>query len=79
MTQVFVTLTKDMRPWRENDRVAIPLELAEKLVEAGEGKDLGTFPDDKPYHKPTAVERLTGTLTLGANRGGSFKTKGKIT
>lgn len=39
-----VTLTRDMKPWREGDSAALPDELADKLIKAGEAKDPRPYP-----------------------------------
>ena len=45
---VTVTLTKDMRPWREGDPIHVSDTLARKLVDEGSAKDPRTFPEGKP-------------------------------
>lgn len=69
-----VTLTRDLRPWRENDRVPVPDDVADRLVADGDATDPGVFPEGaQPPQKPTVIERITGTLKLPAGR---YKTKG---
>lgn len=34
-----VTLTRDLRPWRQGDRVPLPDTLADELVQAGDAAD----------------------------------------
>lgn len=34
-----VTLTRDLRPWRQGDRVPVPDDLAATLVEGGDATD----------------------------------------
>lgn len=45
---VTVTLTKDMRPWREGDDVHLADDAARRLIDSGEAKDPRTFPEGKP-------------------------------
>jgi len=73
----WVTLTRDMKPWRENDRVPVPDELADSLVAEGAGKNLGSFPDDGPIEdKPTVTEKVREVLHLPPK--GKLKIKGRV-
>lgn len=72
MKMTSVTFTRDLRPWRENDRVPVPSELAETLVASGEARDPEPFPPGSEPAKKTVVERVTETLRLPAGR---YKTK----
>jgi hypothetical protein len=71
-----VTLTKDLRPWRKNDRVPVPDALADKLVAEGDAVNPEPFtaaharPGAEVNSKPRpslperAVRRVRETLRL---------------
>ena len=65
----FVTLTKDLRPWRANDRVPVPDALADELVALGDAKDPEWFTPDVglplPTKKTPTVERVLGAVKEG--------------
>jgi len=48
-----VTLLRDMKPWRAGDSPALPDDLAQKLIEAGEAKD------PRPYSGSAPAQHLS--------------------
>ncbi len=65
-----VTLTRDLRPWRENDRVPVPDKLADELVETGDARDPEVFHslDDNPSVAERVKNTLRETLRLPPGR-----------
>lgn len=70
-----VTLTCDMRPWRANDRVPLPGDLADRLVASGEAVNPEPFgPQPEPATALGRVaEKVREKLTLPR---GTYKAKG---
>lgn len=61
-----VTLTRDMRPWREGDSVPLPDDVAEALLATGEAKDARPFPDGATPAETTRRGPVRRYLTKGA-------------
>lgn len=76
-----VTITRDMRPWRAGDRVAIQDdELVNKLVKDGEAKDPGPYPPSDVAPDPNSVgasdSKPSGRPILSRPRGYSTRKRG---
>ncbi|ANM12052.1 hypothetical protein [Rhizobium sp. N324] len=63
-----VTLTQDMRPWRDGDDIHVDDKLARSLVENGEAKDLRPF-------NPAGEKYEDRSMRAGGGKQG-YKTKG---
>lgn len=42
--RTIVTLTKALRPWGAGDKAVLPIDVADRLVKAGEAHDPRPFP-----------------------------------
>lgn len=58
-----VKMTKSMRPYGAGDSAALPDDLAEKLIAAGEAEDSGPFPP------PDVAPRVAVAAPLPPHKG----------
>ena len=54
-----VTLTRDMRPWRDGDDIHVPDDVAGTLIAAGEARDARPFPPGSEVKEPERRRYLT--------------------